>query len=76
MNQQEALRILIQHTVLFTGVIKEKILASMASLSEEDVTQLGRLLATEKERALAGIKEKMARASDLIAKIDGVLNTK
>lgn len=70
MSKHEAVRILIQHTTIFTEEIKDVLLTRIDSMTDEDIQNLGLFLTAEKEKTIAQFQQKITRVDDLLAKLE------
>lgn len=52
MEKKQALRILVKHSFALSDKVKDKILASIDNLSDEEIADMGIFLATEKRKSL------------------------
>jgi len=65
MDKHSALKILIQHTYLFSPEVKSQLLNKLPELTTEEVQSLGNLLANEKKTALTKAPQRLASLEEL-----------
>ena len=75
MDKRQALKILIEHTFLLSDDAKVVLVDSIPKLSNEQVEQLGVLLATEKKLAIENSKNKINQLNRLIKKMNSLLKS-
>ncbi len=70
MDKKEALKILIEHSFVFTKDVQEKLIAGIPAMTLRDVDALGKLLASLKQKSIISYDADMKKINQMILVVE------
>ena len=68
MDKKTTIKILIEASFLFSPILKERLVQNIDSMTDDDISALGKMLAGDKKETLESLEKEIAKLDSIIDK--------